>query len=126
MSVRAQQPWFRRAVFAGAVLATSALAIGVTPRPAAAQYAYNYGNPYHRDGGWGSDHRGWHRGWSKNVRGHGDGGRGDHRAGRSNEGFSGSSGGGRGGGGGKHGSGAGRDGDGFVGAVWATRRPPRT
>jgi hypothetical protein len=61
MSVLAKQPWFRRAVFAGAVLATSALAIGVTPRPAAAQYAYNYGNPYHRDGGWGSDHRGWHR-----------------------------------------------------------------
>jgi hypothetical protein len=52
MPVRAKQPRFRRAVFAGAVLATSALAIGVMPRPATAQYAYNYGNPYHRDGGW--------------------------------------------------------------------------
>ena len=116
MSVRAKQPWFRRAVFAGAVLATSALAIGVTPRPAAAQYAYNYGNPYHRDGGWGSDHRGWHRGWSKHGRDqdargpndHWD--RNDHRAGRTNEGFSGSSGGGRGGGGGNHGGGGGGNG----------------
>ena len=45
MSVRAKQRWPRRAVFAGAVLATTVLAIGVMPRSAAAQYAYYYGYP---------------------------------------------------------------------------------
>ena len=38
MSVRAKQSWSRRAAYAGAVLATTALAIGITPRPAEAQY----------------------------------------------------------------------------------------
>jgi hypothetical protein len=45
MSVPAKQSWPRRAAFAGAVLATAVLAIGVMPRPAAAQYAYYYGYP---------------------------------------------------------------------------------
>jgi hypothetical protein len=45
MSVPAKQSWPRRAVFAGAVLATAVLAFGVMPRPAAAQYAYHYGYP---------------------------------------------------------------------------------
>jgi len=45
MSVRAKPSWPRRAVFAGAVLATTVLAIGVMPRSAAAQYAYYYSYP---------------------------------------------------------------------------------
>jgi hypothetical protein len=93
------------------------LAVGAVPQPAAAQYVYQYGNPYHSHGEWGWHDRGLHRGWAKQRRGHDDWGhndhwdRRDHRAGRTNEGFSGSSGGGRGGGGASnHGSDAGGNG----------------
>ena len=46
MSVRAKHSWFRRAAFAGAILATATLAIAATPRTAAAQYAAGYGYGY--------------------------------------------------------------------------------
>ena len=46
MSFRAKQSWPRRAALAGAVLANTALAVGVMPQPAAAQYAYDYGYGY--------------------------------------------------------------------------------
>ena len=47
MSVPAKQSWLRRALFAGAVLATAAAAAVATPQPAAAQYypGYGYGYP---------------------------------------------------------------------------------
>jgi hypothetical protein len=114
-SFRAKQSWSRRAAL-GAVLAAMTLTVSAVPQPAAAQYVYQYGNPYHRHDGWGRHDRGWHRGWSKHGRGqdargpndHWD--RNDHRAGITNEGSSGSSGGGRGGGGGNHGSGGGGNG----------------
>jgi hypothetical protein len=107
MSVGAKQNQVRRAALAGAIFAATALAAGVMPQPAAAQYAYDYGNQYQRHGGWDSDHRGWHRGWSKNGRGRGDWAHSYNRAGRSNEGFSGSS---RGNAGGYRGSGSGGNG----------------
>src|SRR5438132_14141972 len=106
----AAESWSRRAAF-GAVLAAMTLTGSAVPQPAAAQYVYQDGNPYHRHDGWGRHDRGWHRGWSKHGRGHSEWGRNDHwdrndhRAGRTNEGFSGSNGGWRGGGGGNHGSG---------------------
>src|SRR5882757_8693630 len=46
MSVRTKTSWSRRAVFSSAVLATAALAMGVMPRSAAAQYVYDYGYGY--------------------------------------------------------------------------------
>jgi hypothetical protein len=88
MSVRAKQSWPRRTVFAGAVLATTVLAIGVMPQPAAAQYAYyysypapgyypysypaytyhpSYAYPFYSDPSYGYPHYGdrrWDRGWS--------------------------------------------------------------
>ena len=45
MSIPAKQGGPRRAIFAGSVLATAVIAIGVTPRPAAAQYVFHYGYP---------------------------------------------------------------------------------
>jgi hypothetical protein len=43
--VNAKPGWSRRAVLTAAGLATVALVIGVAPRPAAAQYLYDYGYP---------------------------------------------------------------------------------
>ena len=45
MGAYAKPSWCRRALFAGAVLATAAFSMGVMPRSAAAQYAYYYGYP---------------------------------------------------------------------------------
>jgi hypothetical protein len=77
VSDRTRQTWFRHTVFAGAVVVTSAVAIGATPGPAAAQLYPGYsrqfnGHPYHQHDGWVSDRRGWHRGWSEHGRGHGE------------------------------------------------------
>jgi hypothetical protein len=111
MSFRAKQSWSRRAAL-GAVLAAMTLTVSAVPQPVAAQYVYQYGNPYHRHDGWGRHDRGLHHGWSKHGRGHDERGRNDHwdrndhRAGRTTEGFSGSS----GGGGGNQGRGAGGNG----------------
>jgi hypothetical protein len=81
VSDRKTQTWFPRTVFAGAIVVTSAVAIGATPGPAAAQfyptYSHQYDNPYHRHDGWVSGNSGWHRGWSDHGRGHGEGGHGD-------------------------------------------------
>ena len=76
MSVRAKQSWSRRAAYAGAVLATTALAIGITPRPAEAQYPYgypagtssHYPNSYNRSHGYAYHRHGWNAhqgGWPK-------------------------------------------------------------
>jgi hypothetical protein len=139
MSFRAKQSWPRRAALAGAVLAATALAVGVLPQPAMAQYAYDYGygypgradsysphsNPYHQPGRWGAHDSGWHRGWAEGGRGHGAWG----HAGRGNEGFSGSSSGGRGGGYAVHGSRAGGriggSGNGYVNWLGAHARLAR-
>jgi hypothetical protein len=132
MSVCAKYRWSRGAAFAGVVLATAALAIGVTPRSAAAQYvygqpgpAYSSPYPYHQHGHWGEHDDGWHRGWSKDGRDHGGG----NHASRGNEGFSGSSSGGRGSGGavhgggsGNHSSGGGGNGGGYAGWLGAHAR----
>jgi hypothetical protein len=93
VSDRPKQTWFRRAVFAGAVVVTSAVAIGATTGTAAAQlyptYSHQYDNPYHRHEG---SNRDWHRGWSDHGRGHGEWGHGDRdHAGRDHQGWSGSS-----------------------------------
>ena len=45
MGAYTKPSWCRRALFAGAVLATAALSMGVMPRSATAQYAYYYGYP---------------------------------------------------------------------------------
>jgi len=91
MSVPAKQSWPRRAAFAGAVLATAVLAIGVMPRPAAAQYAYYYCYPaagyfplyayphysypfygyLYGDGAWDSSRGDGDRAWRRGGRGHG-------------------------------------------------------
>ena len=75
MTARVKQRWCRDVVFAGAVLATAALALGTTARPADAQrYGYSYAYPYsgyspygyshYRGDRWRSDDRGRHGGWN--------------------------------------------------------------
>jgi hypothetical protein len=136
MSVRAKQSWSRRAAYAGAVLATTALAIGITPRPAEAQYPYgypagtssHYPNSYNRSHGYAYHRHGWNAhqgGWAEGGRGHDAWG----HAGRGNEGFSGSSRGGHGGGNaghggetGNHSSGGGGNGGGYAGWLGAHAR----
>ena len=89
MTARLKQSWCRGAVFAGAVLATAALALGSAVGPAAAQhYGYSYAQPYtsyspygyshygyphSRGDGWRSGNRGWHRGWDHARDRHGPG-----------------------------------------------------
>lgn len=81
MTTRVKQSWCRGAVFAGAVLATAALALGTTPGSAEAQYyGYGYAHPYsgyspygysyYRGDGWRSGDHGWHRGWGRGGRDH--------------------------------------------------------
>src|ERR1700731_3512197 len=103
MSILAKQGGPRRAIFAGSVLATAVIAIGVTPRPAAAQYVFHYGPaagyysyayppytyypsytypsysypyyvyPYYGRGGWSSGRGGWGGGGSGHGSDHGGG-----------------------------------------------------
>jgi hypothetical protein len=85
MLARIKQSWGRGGVFAAAILATTALSMGVAPRPAEAQF-YGYGHspyahPYHggysrhdyhhhRDNGWHSGRYGWQGGRNGNGRNH--------------------------------------------------------
>jgi hypothetical protein len=81
MTARVKQSWCRGAVFAGAVLATAALALGTAAGPAEAQYyGYRYAQPYsgyspygyshYRGDEWRSGNHGWHRGWDRGGRDH--------------------------------------------------------
>jgi hypothetical protein len=81
MTACVKQSWCRGAVFAGAVLATAALALGVGAGPAEAQhYGYRYDAPYsgyspygyshYRNDSRHSDDRGWRRGWGASRRDH--------------------------------------------------------
>jgi len=74
MTARVKQSWCRAAVFAGAVLATAALALGTTAGSAEAQYyGYQYAQPYsgyspygyshYRNDGWRSGNYNRHRNW---------------------------------------------------------------
>jgi hypothetical protein len=78
MTARVKQSWCRGAVFAGAMLATGALALGTAVRPAEAQhYGYGYAHPYsayspygnsrYRGEGRRSGNHGWHHGWDRGA-----------------------------------------------------------
>lgn len=69
MADRLKQSWCRGAVFAGAVLATAALGLGMTGNPAEAQsYGYRYTHPHWSHSPYGYSH---YRGDDRRWRDHG-------------------------------------------------------